>query len=300
MGTHAPLLTRICVVDPRFDEAQVAEIRRRMEAASARSDALQEEQPQSNVQRAKSFERRSVIAALPLTQLGASGDPRAVLLALLMDRKPEIQTLQLGVVRKHFGDASMPAMAQALRALRPLAPEERTLALDTHLPALRTLTSAELNRLAVTIGELEANDDATDAFEYAIARRAHVFIKDWLEPSQPHGGHGLQSRAVALGTTLSILAQHGGGVRRDAALAYATGIDRLPMPDKPRFSPHLQWVRALDGALEDLQTLRPIDKLALIEAMQATVEFDGRQAPMERELVRTIAASLHCPMPRSR
>jgi len=35
----------------------------------------------------------------------------------------------------------------------------------------------------------------------------------------------------------------------------------------------------------------------LIEAMTATVRFDHMETPAEVELVRTIAASLHCPLP---
>lgn len=314
--THRSLKARIRTLNPGLSEADYEEaIRNKSEQLAqrtGRTEALQglvAKRAEQSRERASLVQRVAVAAAVlapatpvsaeePLAEMVASGDPRAVLLALLIERKPEIQKIQLEVVRRHFGEGAMLAMAQSLRALRPLSPRERTLALDTHLPALRSLPDTELRRLHATLIELEATDDATDVFEYAIARRTSVFISDLLEPREPHGNHVLGERAVALGTVLSILAQHG-GKPQVAAAAFTAGIRPLGLAPPPQYVPSMQWTRTLDRALTALETLRPIDKGRLIEAMTATVRFDQMETLAEVELVRTIAASLHCPLPRT-
>ena len=66
----------------------------------------------------------------------------------------------------------------------------------------------------------------------------------------------------------------------------------------PRFAPLLHWIGPVDQALNQLESLRPIAKELLLEGLDATVKFDGEIVPAERELVRVIAASLHCPVSR--
>jgi Zn-dependent protease with chaperone function len=316
LGIHRPLPVRIRTLNPQLDDAALEELKQRTSTALAqrRAEALDERRSAVNraehrYRRASMVERVSAAAAVlataapsrrsaPLAHMTASGDPRAVLLALLLERKPEVQRLQLEVVRRNFGEADMLAMAQSLRALRPLSPRERTLALDTHLPALRALPPAELQRLSQTIAELEATDDSTDVFEYAIARRVLVFIRDLLEPRDPHGKHELADRAVALGTVLSVVAQHGG--KPELALgAFAAGARELGLSRPLNFVPSAQWVRPLDRALAALESLQPTAKDRFIQAMAAAIRCDQAETAAESELVRTIAASLHCPVPRA-
>jgi hypothetical protein len=54
---------------------------------------------------------------------------------------------------------------------------------------------------------------------------------------------------------------------------------------------------ALDGVLAPLDALDPLAKQALVEGLVATVAFDGTVCVAEAELLRTLCASLHCPLP---
>ena len=56
-------------------------------------------------------------------------------------------------------------------------------------------------------------------------------------------------------------------------------------------------VLALDGVWEALDALDPLAKQALVEGVTAAVSHDGRIAVAEAELLRTICAVLHCPLP---
>ena len=114
-----------------------------------------------------------------------------------------------------------------MKVLRPLNASERTVALDSHLPALRVLSPAELERLAETLREFEAIDDSIDIFEYAITRRALVFIRDLLKPRAPHGRRLLTDFADELQLVFSVFARHGApGTER---AAYEKGMRRLSM-----------------------------------------------------------------------
>ncbi len=53
----------------------------------------------------------------------------------------------------------------------------------------------------------------------------------------------------------------------------------------------------LDAALERLATVKPLQKPALLKACAACILADDQVAPIEVELLRTVAAILDCPMP---
>jgi hypothetical protein len=125
-----------------------------------------------------------------------------------------------------------------------------------------------------------------------------VFIRDLLEPRDPHGKHELADRAVALGTVLSVVAQHGGKPEL-ARGAFAAGARELGLSRPLNFVPSAQWVRPLDRALAALESLQPTAKDRFNQAMTAAIRFDQAETAAESELVRTIAASLHCPLPRA-
>jgi len=56
-------------------------------------------------------------------------------------------------------------------------------------------------------------------------------------------------------------------------------------------------VLALDAVWEPLDALDPLAKQVMVEAITAAIAHDGRLAVAEAELLRTICAVLHCPLP---
>jgi len=315
LDTHQPLEKRIRVLDPRFNPARIAEVRRealeevarRQETTAAelerhRAAALAQRKRAAFVREAVSTvavlsKARELPAGANFANVTSVDDARAVLIALLLDRKPEAQRRQLDAVRERFGESSMAAISAASAALGPLLPAQRTLELDKHLPSIRGLAPSELRRLGVVILDLKEADDSTDVFEYALSREVGVFIADLLEPRDPHGKAHLSALAPALRTVFSVVAQCGS--RRDAAAAFEAGVKVVGLQNGPRFAPLSNWTRMLDAALNDLESLKPIAKELLLEGLQATVKFDGEVSPAERELLRVIAASLHCPIART-
>ena len=327
LDTHQPLEERLRVLDPGLTAARLAvarreafeEFKRQQRTTAAeleQREAIAAESRQLKSRREAFVRDTAIVAAAvasvrvpPATKVAASAaamekladvvsadDARARLIALMLDRQPDAQSRQLDAVRKRFGEDSMAAIGAANASLAPLLPAQRTIAMDKLLPEIRKLPAPELRRLAAMIPELRAADDSTDVFEFALSREAAVFIADVLELRDPHGKSNLGDHVDALRTVFSVVAQYGS--RRNAAAAFEVGMKAVGLESGPRFAPVLNWIGPVDAALARLESLRPIAKELMLEGLHATVKFDGEIVPSERELVRVIAASLHCPVAR--
>jgi Zn-dependent protease with chaperone function len=326
LRTHPPLAERIRLVDPKFRQSEVGEAREQTARLRERAAAQRQEQAQREIARRqrqedlKHFTRDATVAAVALatvatgatraaatsvndaaatatlTPLGAIDDARTTVLALLLDRKPATARRQVEALGKLFDVKSL-ATLDARRTAAPAgSPAERSLELDRCLADLRECAPGELRRIFAAVAEIEAFDDSVEIFEYALARHVRVFLADLLDPREPHGHHDLAHRSGAVQVLFSVVAHRGANI--NAAAAYDVGVQRLGLSPWPKYSPPIRWVAPLDGALVELDSLKPIAKEMLIEALEATVKFDRHVTPAERELMRVIAAVLHCPMPR--
>ncbi len=77
-----------------------------------------------------------------------------------------------------------------------------------------------------------------------------------------------------------------------------TPVSSMCFPTQaPAFTPPANWPEALRLALLELTKLRPSAKKVLIEGLVRTVAHDRRLSVAEGELLRTVCAILHCPLP---
>jgi Zn-dependent protease with chaperone function len=310
---HRPFEKRLRALDPRFDVARIPDLIAQVVREVEREEEGRNQEMEARARQAEQTRRTrsmvetiggfmpavaAAVAETParLTALAASGDARAMLIALLLDARSDVRHKQLAAVRQLFGDESMLALAHSVRAVGSRPPLERTVELDKHLPQLRELSRVELRRLSETLRALEAADDSIDLFEYAITRRALVFIHDLLEPRMPHGHRPLTELADELQLVFSVIAHHGAHGTGNAA--YEKGMRRMSMQLERAYLPTARWGKSLDAALDRLDQLKPAAKELLIEGLRATVEFDQHESGEERELLRVFAASLHFPLPR--
>ena len=314
LSTHLPLPDRIRAIDPRFDFASVPGLREQMlgkiAQAGVAADPAERDAPQGREKLQQLLSGAVVAAGLAEgptstgpasadagTPLTSSEDPRAVIIALLVDRKPETRARQFQKLRDRFDDAALAAIREAIDMAASKTPAERTRALEVALPELRPLGEREWRRLALSLPSLEFADDHIEIFEYALTREVAVYLNDLLSPRLPHGSHTLDRHLADLGLVFAVMAQTGGG--RTPAAAYEAGMARLGLATRPNYQPVRGWVRPLDGALRRIEMLSPIAKEVFLEALTHTVRFDHTESEEERELLRTIGAVLHCPAPRS-
>jgi hypothetical protein len=63
------------------------------------------------------------------------------------------------------------------------------------------------------------------------------------------------------------------------------------------YAPREDFAAALDRALPKLDQLMPAGKELLVKGLTQAIGADGRVTVTEAELLRTICAALHCPLP---
>ena len=83
----------------------------------------------------------------------------------------------------------------------------------------------------------------------------------------------------------------------DASRAYLAGLQRIyPRLNSP-YKPPVDRLATLDEVWPKLDHLEPMGKELLLEGLVAAISHDGQVCVSEAELLRTVCASLHCPLP---
>ena len=142
-------------------------------------------------------------------------------------------------------------------------------------------------------------DGNVSLFEYCLARLLTVHVRESLDPSRyaRFDRQKINDVRREITTLLTVVAQCGSADPDAARQAYLTGTQRV-IPDQGMpYLPRGNGVLALDDVWVPLDALEPLAKEMLVEAITATISHDGRIDIAEAELLRTICAALHCPLP---
>ncbi len=239
---------------------------------------------------------------LPDELRAAAGEPfqaRALVLALLLDDRPEVRSKQALAVAAG-GDPLLAAEVTALADRVAELPAATRLPLaDLCISALRQMSAGQYASFRERIGELIAADDRTGVFEYALrtvvlAALDHRF--GWPTPVTDARSTlaGLRPQLVPL---LSRLARETHPMR--AAEAFAAGVEAYrpgqpPLGDLPAEESSLE---GFDKALRSFAAASPAVRRAVLAACVACVHHDAVATTRERELLRAVAAALDCPGP---
>jgi hypothetical protein len=142
-----------------------------------------------------------------------------------------------------------------------------------------------------------ANADARiDVFECCLTLLLAATL-DELETGSLHGSASLLQEVSAIHTLFVILASQGTKDEALARRAYESGISVVLPEHRPPFREIASWPLALGDALARLAQLRPIAKKVLIEGLVRCIAHDQKLSVEEGELLRTVCAVLHCPLP---
>ncbi|HVY80768.1 MAG TPA: M48 family metallopeptidase [Steroidobacteraceae bacterium] len=227
----------------------------------------------------------------------AGGQARAIVLALLVSRDPSVAERQLAMLRKTLPAADFGAVRDAMPLAAELAPMLRLPALLQAFPALRRLPLTQRQSLARLTENLIRADARIDVFEFCLARLLGTLLRDEIEARAPHGNLSLADAADDLQVLFAVLASCGANDAHAARMAYEAGMQCvLPMHRPPYQAPE-DWPRRLSQALLRLEKLHPYAKKAVIEGLVKTIAHDELLSVAEAELLRTVCATLHCPLP---
>jgi len=315
-ATHPPIVERIRAIEPSFRPSELARIPREPVAEPAAGEkpaaapgsvpfaaagAVAAIGQFTDTALATAVDRRG---AIPPSLMEAAHEPAEALklvLALVLSDEAGQRAQQLVMARDTLslspgGGERIEALA---REIANLAPALKLPLFELSFPTLRRRTPEELRQLAALVEKLCNVDGRISVFEYALARLLRLQLYEVLAPRArraPVVAPKLFSLRVEAQSLLSVLARESTGDARKAQAAYEQGMRKLFQVQAPPYVPSVDWL-ALDRALVRLDLLAPMAKQGLVEALAATVAHDGGVTLAEAELLRTICASLHCPLP---
>jgi Zn-dependent protease with chaperone function len=325
-ATHPPIEQRIRLLDPSFDSrtipaaAAAAESAAAPQTASGFASAAADVTPQAGAAQAAVAADVGLVThggALTAAQLQHAGalrdtlpprlraaaydaaDAPALVMALLLGDDPQTRAAQLGAVEASHG-SDLHARVQALEAdARQLSPIQRLPLAALCMPTLQTLDATAIRRLKGAVHRLIHADGRISVPEYALGAMLDTQLGDTLRPvAATVAGHvRLSQRAHELGSLLGVFAHVGHPDAETAGAAFAAGLQHALPGSTLRYAPPQRWHDALDSALRRLDLLKIEDKARLLEAVVLTLRHDGQVTVDEYELLRSVCARLHCPLP---
>jgi Zn-dependent protease with chaperone function len=327
-ATHPPLVKRIKALEPAFDETALDELTRRwaqtppdgaeedrlMGLDGASHNALPSAQVPLPIQAAavvtqvgapqeNDYRRAGVISdAIPAeldTAVRSLDQAIPLVLALLLDDKPEVRGKQEAQVREHLGESTLTSANALAAQVVQLHPMLRLPLAALAFPLLRRRPRPELESFIACVDALVMADGNVSLFEYCLGCLLRTQLIESLDPSKywSAGRRKLPEVQAEVGLLLSVLAENGQDNVDEAQRAFAAGIARV-LPDAGlAYAPPADGVRALDPAWPALDALDGAGKSILLEGLVATIGLDGKVTVVESELLRTVCAVLHCPLP---
>ena len=222
---------------------------------------------------------------------------RALVLVVLASKSPEVRAAQRQILESAYGEQFTSRVFGLQTLADSLQPQLRLPAVQQLFPALRRLSLAERQQLLDVVASLANADSRIDVFECCLTLLLAASLRDELEAGPLHGGASVSQEIDAIHTLFAILARQGTGDDARARQAYEAGLSVVLPGHRSSLGEVAQWPKALADSLARLSNLRPIAKKELIEGLVRCIAHDQRLSVEEGELLRTICAVLHCPMP---
>ncbi len=244
----------------------------------------------------------AILDSIPEPYLARARRPDTVVplvFGLLLAGDPRARHQQHGILAVRHGRPLADAAWTDANALAQLPPQLRLPLAEVAFSALRRRSGDELQQVIGTVHELIRADNHTSVFEYCLSRLLHNELYELTHRRSPYGS-GRQTLAGsrdAIGALLSSLARVGHHDPAQAQAAFAAGAHQL-LPGTPlAYAPPAQGVVALESVWPALDGLEEREKARLVESLVTVISHDGVLTVEEAELLRTVCAVLHCPLP---
>ena len=237
----------------------------------------------------------------PVLAAAAAAHDRAMALvyALLVDRDERVRDRQRELIA-HYHDAGTVALVDDLVGhVAQLHPMQRLPLAALAFPALRRRPRPQLEVFVIALRQLIDADGRVGLDEYCLARLVGVLVVDALAPAKTRVMGRLKPADVReeLFDVFAIVAAHGHDDEEAARRAHGLGLHEVLPDAKPVYAPPRDWSLVLDRALPRLDQLAPVGKEMAVRGLTRAISADGMVSVAEAELLRTICASLHCPLP---
>lgn len=254
--------------------------------------------PDGNDRRAARALRDTIPASLR-EAAWQGGQAVPLVLALVLDADRAVRERQLELVAERHDAGTRDLVAALAIELDGLHPMQRLPLAALAFPALRRRPRVDVHAAAASLDALIHADGRVGLDEYCLAMLVRLQVIESLDPARSTriGRVKLPAVEAELRDLLAILARHGHRDEESARRAWMDGMREALPGATARYAPPERFVEALDRALPRLDLLAPAGKQLVVSAMTRAISADGEVAVAESELLRTVCAALHCPLP---
>jgi uncharacterized tellurite resistance protein B-like protein len=242
---------------------------------------------------------QAIHASLPdsVREFQSPGRAQAFVLALLLSKEPAVRERQFDLLGRSLSVGNFAVIQQIAPVADAIDPMLRLPALQQIFPSLRRAPVAQRRALAQLVSQLIHADARIDAFEFSLAKLLETLLNDELDARVPHGTLSLEDAQEEINVLFATLAQLGAQDEHSAQIAYEAGMTVVLPMRPPEYKALSDWPRQLSNALPRLGRLDPLAKKAVIDGLVKTITSDEVMTEAEAELLRTVCALLHCPLP---
>jgi Zn-dependent protease with chaperone function len=222
-----------------------------------------------------------------------------VVFALALDADAEVREKQLRIIEKRFDPTVRAGVEEIASEMKDLHPMQRLPLAQLAFPALRRRPRPQLQTFLLALNDLIQADGRVQLEEYCLAKLVGIQVIDALDPSKAKtsGSSKLADCKADATAVIAIIARYGNDDAAEAERAYLLGMHEV-LPDAiDVYAPPDDFALTLDRALPKLDLLAPAGKEMLVSGLTRAIGADGKVSVSEAELLRTICAALHVPLP---
>lgn len=226
---------------------------------------------------------------------------RAMLLvfALQLDARPEIRATQSELLGQYYDQGTVAMVLSLAESMATLHPMQRLPLAALAFPALRRQPRPALQIFVIALDRMIKADDRVSLEEYCLAKLVGIQVIDALDPAVTRvaGRIKLDDVRDELRDLFSIVARYGHADAERSRRAFLLGMNEVIGRTIVDYSPPPDWAQALDRALPRLNRLLPSGKELVVRGLVHAIGADSAVTVQEAELLRTVCAALHCPLP---
>jgi Zn-dependent protease with chaperone function len=320
LATHPPLTERIQALDPGFREQDYPDVdprrlrtARKAERAAgfAAAAAVPQDPGRVTGNIAEAIGRPQAEHVAYARQLrgdipevlydAAHAAEEAFLLAVALIVHQQHATRQLHIIEEHLGAERAALVSVYFNEINKIGPRYRLPLLEIAFPMLRARPKTQIEYLLKLVRRLIEFDGHVDLSEFCFYRVLASHLSQATDPLADKAGNRVprkKARHAAI-DMIRIVADQGNTDEIARDHAYQAGIatfGKWAGEYKPQIDDE-QTVEILGRSLDILRRMNSAGRKSLLQAVSNTITHDGKLTLREAELLRTICASLDCPLP---
>ena len=321
-ATHPPLIERIQALDPSFKASDYPTVTLRSRSRASESDQVAgvagfaqasplvddpRETITDSVGRPEAHHilyAERLRSSIPPSLYEAAHSPdEALLLAIALAlSEDEVQSAsQMHAIQELIGAERADKIEQLYKAVVKSGPAYRLPLLEIAFPTLKNRPAPQIEFLLNLAQRLVQLDGRIELREYCYYRVLTSHLLQSINPAHASHGNRVSKKAAqrAAVDLVYIVATMGNDEAGKARLAFEAGTAQFGAwaanYDNTVASENM--MQTLDDSLNILAEINSSGRQSLLRAISETITTDGKLTVAEAELLRTICAALHCPLP---